>query len=182
MNLSELIKSRRTIHRFKAGVTPAEATLRAALEQAAWAPNHHLTQPWRFYLLGAKSKERICRLNAEQVGERQGERAGQLKLKRWRDMPGWLVLTCRRSSDTRVMREDYAACCCVVQNLMLLLWEEGIGMKWTTGDVIRTPAFYEIIRADPQQEEVVGLFWYGYPARVPTAQCRRPGQIFREIL
>ena len=173
MTLSELIRSRRTIHRFKIDPVPAEATLCAALERALWAPNHHLTQPWRFYLLGAESKERICCLNAKQVEELQGERAGRLKLRRWREAPGWFALTCRRSTDARTMREDYAACCCVVQNLMLLLWDEGIGVKWTTGAVTRSHAFYEIIGAELQAEEVVGLFWYGFPAQIPTASAQR---------
>ena len=145
MEIKDLIRSRRTIHQFKPGVLPDEAVLRAAMEQAMWAPNHYSTQPWRFYLLGERSKERICRLNAGLVKEKQGERAADIKLRRWREVPGWLALTCLKSEDAVTMQENYASCCCVAQNLALLLWDEGIGVKWTTGAVTRTREFHDII-------------------------------------
>ena len=176
-----LIRSRRTIHQFKSEPVPDEATIRAAMEQAIWAPNHHLTQPWRFYLLGAESKERICLLNAQLVNETQGERAAQVKLRRWREVPGWLVLTCRKSDDAVTMRENYASCCCVAQNLMLILWDGGVGVKWTTGAVTRTRTFHDIIGVDCEQEEVVGLFWYGFPAEVPAAERLAPEQVITAL-
>ena len=123
MEIKDLVKSRRTIHQFKPEPVPDDAIIRAAIEQAIWAPNHYLTQPWRFYLLGDKSKNQICLLNAELVHEKQGERAAEIKFKRWRDVPGWLVLTCLKSDNEVTMRENYASCCCVAQNLMLILWE-----------------------------------------------------------
>ena len=172
MELKDLITSRRTIHRFQPGVLPDEAVLRAAMAQSTWAPNHHLTWPWRFYLLGEQAKQRICLLNAQLVREKQGERAAAIKLRRWRDVPGWLALTCLKSDDALTTQENYASCCCVAQNLSLLLWEQGIGVKWSTGAVTRRPGFYRALGADPALEEVVGLFWYGFPAEIPTA--RRP--------
>ena len=170
MDIQDLVRSRRTIHQFKPGLLPDESVLRAALELATWAPNHYLTQPWRFYLLGGQGKERICLLNAELVREKQGERAAQVKLRRWREIPGWLALTCLKSDDAVTMQENYASCCCVAQNLALLLWDKGIGMKWSTGAVTRAREFYRILGADPEQEDLVGLFWYGFPAAVPAAE------------
>ena len=71
MEIKDLVKSRRTIHQFKPEPVPDEVKVRAAMEQAIWAPNHYLTQPWRFYLLGEKSKNQICLLNAELVHEKR---------------------------------------------------------------------------------------------------------------
>ena len=109
MEIKDLVKNRRTIHQFKPEPVPDEVKVRAAMEQAIWAPNHYLTQPWRFYLLGEKSKNQICLLNAELVHEKQGERAAEIKFKRWREVPGWLVLTCLKSDDEVTMRENYAS-------------------------------------------------------------------------
>ena len=181
MQINELIKSRRTIHQFKPDVMPDEAVLRAAMQQSIWAPNHYSTQPWRYYLLGEQSKERICRLNAEMVKEKQGERAAQIKLRRWREVPGWLALTCQKADDPRTMQENYASCCCVAQNLALLLWNEGVGMKWTTGAVTETSEFYHIIGVDPNLEEIVGLFWYGFPAETPAAQRPPLEQVLTQL-
>ena len=182
MEIKELIKSRRTIHLFKADPEPDNETICAAIEQAIWAPNHHLTQPWRFYLLGDNSKNQICLLNAELVHDKQGERAAEIKFKRWREVPGWLVLTCQKSDDEVTMRENYASCCCVAQNLMLILWDAGIGMKWTTGAVTRTRSFYDIIGVNRATEEVVGLFWYGFPVEIPERSASRWSRCLRNFL
>ena len=172
LSAAELIRDRRTIHDFRPEPPPPELILRG-LELARWAPNHRLTEPWRFYLLGPETAEAIARLNAEQVSRDQGAAAGQAKLDRWRAIPGWLVVTCERSDDPLRAQEDYAACCCAMQNFSLYLWSQGIGVKWTTGAVIREPAFYDLIWVDPALETVVGLFWYGYPADVPQT-VRKP--------
>ena len=181
MDIKDLIKSRRTIHQFKPEPKPDDAVIHSAIEHAVWAPNHYMTQPWRFYLLGDKSKNQICLLNAELVNEKQGERAAEIKFNRWQAIPGWLVLTCRTSDDEITMGEDYASCCCVAQNLMLVLWNAGIGMKWTTGAVIRTPAFYDIIKVNSKTEEVVGLFWYGFPAEIPAAERKPLDQVLTQL-
>ena len=168
-DIKQTIRARRTIHDFLPDSAPPEEIVLSAIEHAIWAPNHHLSQPWRFYMIGPGTAERICELNASRVREAVNERAADIKLQRWRAVPGWLLLTCVRHADARRAEEDYAACCCAAQNLMLCLWEEGIGMKWTTGDVTRDPEFFEILGIDPQIERVVGLFWYGRAADVPGA-------------
>ena len=173
-DIAGVISDRRTIHNFRQDRVPPAAEIHRALELAICAPNHHATAPWRFYLLGNTTKERVCRLNAEMIGAVRGEEAARIKLERWREIPGWLLLTCVKSgNDIRTM-EDYAACCCASQNLMLYLWSVGIGVKWTTGGVTRDPRFYEILGIDPEQESVVGLFWYGYPDEIPPGNRKKP--------
>lgn len=170
--VAEVLRSRRTIHDFLPEPVP-ESLILKAIEIARWAPNHHRTEPWRFYLLGPAARERIAALNAGLVREAKGEKAAEVKLRRWQAMPGWLVLTCPRNEDRLREREDYAACCCAAQNMMLYLWAEGVGMKWTTGRVTRLDEFQDIVGMPRGDEFVVGLFWYGWPASV-TEQHRRP--------
>lgn len=66
----------------------------------------------------------------------------QSTFERWHAMNGWLAVTCVKSADPVREREDYAACCCAIQNLYLLLWQRGIGLKWNTGRLVREPRFY----------------------------------------
>lgn len=176
----ELLTSRRTIHEFTTAQPPWE-TIEAALDTARFAPNHFFTQPWRFYRLGRETRQAIVELNAELVAAKRGEAAAQSKRQRWGAIPGWLVITCQRSEKPRQRQEDYAACCCAVQNLMLALWSEGIGSKWTTGDVIRDPRFLPLLGADPEREEVVALLWYGYPAQVPEARRRPLNEVLHHL-
>jgi len=174
------IRNRRSINFFKPERPPAD-TINKALNLARWAPNHHLTEPWRFYLLGRQTATAIAELNARLVSEQNGDQAGRDKRERWLGMPGWLVVTQIKSDDVLQAREDYAACCCAIQNIMLYLWAEGIGTKWTTGPVTRSREFYDLIWVNPADEEVVGLLWYGYPDDIPATPRRPLAEILVEL-
>jgi len=177
---AHLIESRRTIHDFKPE-TPPRQLLQRAIDLARWAPNHHLTEPWHFYILGRETATAIARLNADLVRRDRGEESGRIKLQRWQQIPGWLAVTCDVSEDPIRAREDYAACCCALQNFSLYLWSAGIGVKWTTGPVTRLPEFYELIWVNPQAETVVGLVWYGYAAELPATTRKPLEQIVVEL-
>ncbi|TAJ95247.1 MAG: nitroreductase [Gammaproteobacteria bacterium] len=171
--IAEIIRGRRTIHDFLPDRMPPRELILEALELAAWAPNHRLTEPWRYYLLGPEMKEKVCRLNADLIRAARGDQAAEMKLQRWLAIPGWLVQTCAVSASPIRADEDFAACCCAAQNLMLYLWSRGIGCKWTTGELSRHAGLYELLQIDRQQEKITGIFWYGYPQAVPTT-LRRP--------
>src|SRR5690606_15464269 len=51
---AEAIRSRRSVDLFEPD-PPGTARLLEAIELARWAPNHRLTQPWRFYVLGRQT-------------------------------------------------------------------------------------------------------------------------------
>jgi len=178
--VGQTIRNRRTINFFKPEPPPREAVLEA-IDAARWAPNHHLSEPWRFYLLSEPVKRQVVELNARMVAEAQGEAAGRAKRERWSQIPGWMVLTCARSNDALRQREDYAACCCAAHNFALYLWPRGIGVKWTTGPVTRSESFYDLIWVDPVVEEVVGLFWYGYPEEIPVGVRKPVSEIVVEL-
>lgn len=175
-----LLRGRRTVHDFLPDPVP-QAVLERALEAARWAPNHHRTEPWRFYLLGARAQALLAERNAELTRAKSGERAAEVKLARWRAVPHWLLLTVVIDADEGRAREDYAACCCAAQNLMLALWAEGIGSKWTTGGVTRDADTLRALGIDPAVERVVGLFWYGVPANVQEQQRRPLEQCVRAL-
>ncbi len=170
--LGRLIGDRRTINDFKTQ-TPDRQIIIDAIELARWVPNHHLTQPWHFYFPDEAMINKIVELNAKLVAQKKGQDAAQKKRQRWSNMPGWLVVSCDLSSDELQQQEDYAACCCSIYALSLILWQQRIGMKWTTGHVIRDEDFYDICWLDKHSQIVVGLLWYGYPDKVPKPQPRR---------
>jgi nitroreductase len=167
---AETLKGRRTINLFLPTAVP-EALVEEAIEAATWAPNHHVTEPWTFYLLGRETIAACVDLVREIVTAKKDAATGEFKANSWAEKPGWLVVTCRQAGDNVQRREDYAACCAAVQNLMLYLWKAGVGSKWTTGDITGDPRFFDIVGID-NDEYVVGLIWYGYPKVTPD-QARR---------
>jgi len=163
----EVLQGRRTTELFLQTPVP-ETLLKEAIEVATWAPNHHVTEPWRFYLLGKETVRASLDLVRAIVSAKKGAKAGEFKAKSWSEKPGWLVVSCRKSDNELTQQEDYAACCAAVQNLMLYFWKAGVGCKWTTGEITRDARFFEIVGMTPDAEFVVGLIWYGYPKLTPT--------------
>jgi nitroreductase len=160
--IAELIRSRRTINFFEAEPV-ARQVLLDAVEVARWAPNHRLTEPWRFYLLGATTTAAVTDCWAHYDEELKGETAGAARRRRLEGIPGHFVLTSARHDDALIDLENYAACCAAAQNLMLYLWQRGVGTKWTTGAITREPRLYELLGIDAESERIVGYFWYGLP-------------------
>lgn len=170
--IADLIISRRTIHDFMSDPVDIKK-IKQAIDAARWAPNHYLTEPWHIYLLGEETKSAVVELNTEITREKSGDEAAVIKKKRWSAIPGWMVITCDKSQDSLRQQEDYAACCCMIQNMLLYLWNENIGVKWSTGAITRNNRFYDLLWIDPAIEVVVGIFWYGYAAEIPV-MTRKP--------
>jgi nitroreductase len=164
--LGSLMRARRSINLFADEAVPV-AALEEAIEVARWAPNHRLTEPWKFYVIGPAMKEAIARCAADFEAESKGERAGEARYKRLSEVPAFFIVTSRIGTDELTDREDYAATCCAVQNLCLYLWQLGIGTKWTTGAITRESRFYDLLGIDATRETVVGFFWYGRAKVVP---------------
>lgn len=178
--VATLIRGRRTITRFRNDELPDPALVREAIEVARWAPNHHLSEPWRFYLIGEKTKADIIDLNTRLLTATRGVEVARAKRDRWRAIPGWLAVGCVPGEDPVTAREDYAACACAVQNFMLYLRSAGVGSKWSSGAVTREPAFLERLGAE-KGEYCIGLIWYGYPENTPRSRRQPLGHCLRSL-
>lgn len=179
-DFASVLRERRSIDLFVPDAVGIDR-LMAAFELARWAPNHRLTEPWRFYVIGPTTLRAVIDLAVELEVAKKGERAGPVRRARLEAVPGTFVLTSLRSEDALTDRENYAACCCAAQNLMLYLWRQGIGVKWTTGAITRQQRFYELLGIDAGKESVVGFFWYGMPKVVPTQKRRPVEEIVTEL-
>lgn len=155
-----LVKSRRTVHKFDATEVD-DGVLRRALECAIAAPNRRGTEPWRFIKLGKETVGKVVKL-------REQMQKGEGSFESWTKVPHWIVVTYKRAPpdsgpDGKMQqREDFKSTCCAVQNLLLSMWSEGIGTKWTDGPIQRTTEFAEICGIDLEKEKVAGVIWYGF--------------------
>lgn len=181
MNITDIIKSRRTIHNFETDKKPDISIIKDAIESARWAPNHHLTEPWHFYLPGKETVVDICELNREMLTVTKGIEAAEKKVKRWLSIPGWIIVTCKKSDDELRFHEDYAACSCMIQNLMLILWQQGIGSKWSTGPITRDERFYDVVWVNKDLEKIIGIIWYGYPMDIPQTTRKSLDQFLTKL-
>ena len=81
------LRARRSINLFRPG-EPPKALLLDAIEVARWAPNHRLTEPWHFYLLGPQSRAAVTELAVALDTVARGERAGAARRERMRASHG----------------------------------------------------------------------------------------------
>ncbi len=177
---AERIRGRRTIKLFLQ--TPVDRQIILdGIEVARWAPNHHLTAPWHFYLLGEKAMKANVELIRQITAENNEREKAEFKAKAAENIPGWLVLTCKKSEDEVLQREDYASCCCAMQNLMLYLSEAGVGSKWATSAIVEDQRFFELLGIDRQQELIVGVLRYGYSKITPTQSRKEVRDIVTEL-
>lgn len=177
---AERLRSRRTVKLFLKQPVSRKLVMEA-IEAARWAPNHHVTEPWHFYLLGEEAVRASVELIRAITAEKKGDEVADFKAQSAAAVPGWLVVTCRRSDDNELMQqEDYASCCCAVQNFMLYLSAAGAASKWSTGAITRDQRFYDLLGIDRGEEFVVGLIWYGYPKVIPTQSRKDVAEIVTE--
>lgn len=179
MEIYEAIVKRRSIKKFTA--TPVEAAaLDHALSAGLWAQNHHMTQPWRFMVLGPQTHRALAVANGDVALEmapvddlnvRAKMRAGAEA--KFLSKPIIVVVSCVLKGSELDRREDFAATCCAIQNIQLAAWEQGLGMQWSSNSMTRHPRSYAVLGIFPTDEEIVAFLYFGYPAEVPPAQPRK---------
>ncbi|HVN62665.1 MAG TPA: nitroreductase family protein [Gaiellaceae bacterium] len=162
MDIDDAIRGRRTHKSFEPEPVPP-ALLDELLELARWAPNHHLTEPWRFRVLGPRSLERL----KEAAGPSEApklDRAPTL-------VAASVVLTGAQQQD----EEDLCAAACAIYAVLLGAHARGLAGYWRTPGVLRVPAGRAAIGI-PGGERVLGLVHLGAPRTAPATPGRRPVQ------
>lgn len=153
MELEEAIRTRRTHKVF--GPEPVDhETLTELFELARWAPNHHLTNPWRFRVVGPESRAALRRA-AGPEGAKKIDRA-----------PTLVVVSVVGDDE-----EDLLAAGCAAYIVLLAAHGRGLVGYWRTPGVLRTPEGRDAVGI-PAGERFVGLLYLG-AARQDKAPPRR---------
>jgi len=176
MNVRETILTRTTVHEYAPEPIP-DGCVERAVETALTAPNHRMTEPWRFVRPTREAREALVaisqRLKSEKLNGPLPEKVAAAVREKMMNPAELLVIVRVRDPDNEVAREDYAAVACAVQNAALSLWSEGVGSKWSTGAVTRDAQTYQRLSVDPEREEIVGFFWIGMPSSSPRKPRRK---------
>ena len=154
------IRTRRTHKVFAPEPVPREL-LDELFELARWAPNHHLTNPWRFRILGPESLERL----KQAAGP---EAAGKLDR-----APTLVAVTALRSEDPIQDEEDLLATACATYVMLLAAHARGLAGYWRTPGVLRSQAGLAAL-GSPPDERFVGLVHLGSPRQDKEPPERTP--------
>jgi nitroreductase len=160
VDVESAIRGRRTHKAF--GAEPvARQTLDELLELARWAPNHNLTNPWRFRVLGPESLRRL----KEAAGPE-----GAAKLDR---APTLVAASVVQTGDPLQDEEDLCATAVAVYVVLLAAHARGLVGYWRTPGVLRTPEGRTAIGL-PNDERFVGLIHLGPARQEREAPDRQP--------
>jgi nitroreductase len=183
MDVLEAIRARRSIGRVGGDVD--ETAVRALIEAAVWAPNHRMTEPWRFTVVRGRAREALGRCWGERSAryvELQDE-----TLRRYQEKeaakplraPVLIVVSVRTDPEPVTAEEDFAATAAAVQNLLLAAVARGIGAIWRTGAMAHDPAVKAFLGLEPS-DRIVGIVYLGTPAMdPPRAQPRQVDEVIR---
>jgi nitroreductase len=175
----DAIQRRTSVRRFRPDPVSRD-TIARLLDCAVRAPNHKLTEPWRFAVLTGPARARFAELRARHRLKRYADpgseeaRAGAEKIRReTEETPAFVVVMCALNPDEITREEDYAAAMMATANLMIAAESLGLGTYLKTGGIMRDSGLAGLVGLEPEFR-VVGVVSLGYPAAEEPPRRRRP--------
>ncbi|MEA2523288.1 MAG: hypothetical protein QOF73_515 [Thermomicrobiales bacterium] len=179
MDVLEAIETRRSIGKVLPDLPP-RAAIEEVLEAASWAPNHHVTEPWRFVVIAGEAREAFGEVMARSKVAgmdpavkdipAEYERAKNKALR----APVVIAVAVEIQSGSKAVEiEEVAAGAAAVQNLLLAAHSLGLAAIWRTGDAAYDPDVKAFLGFKPS-DHVLGFVYLGYPAIVPLRAKHTP--------
>ena len=168
MDVPDAIRTRRTHKSFGREPVPREV-IEKLFDLARFAPNHRLTQPWRFRVLGP---EALARLK---------DAAGPVEAPKLDRAPTLVVASVRLTGAQEQDEEDVCATAAAIYGVLLAAHSRGLASYWRTPAVLRSAAGRAAVGV-PDGERVLGLIHLGLPVTEPGGKDREPVSTYLDFL
>lgn len=171
------IMRRRSIGKMTSEV-PDRRLIERMLEAGTWAPNHHLTEPWRFFVLQGEARARLGEVMGKVAASRERSAdAGQVAAERAASKPlraPWLIAIAVEPADDPSVPEieEIAAGCAAAQNMLLAADALGLAAIWRSGWTTFEPEIKAFFGLSPRAR-MLGFIYAGLPAMDPPVRSRR---------
>lgn len=177
MTIPALIEQRRSIKKFTARAVTRDE-IETLIDAAILAPNHRLTKPWRFYVLGPDARYAYGLALGDRKARKLPDAEAARKLRETiaaehRALPCMIAVAVVRNDNPEIQEEDYAATMMAVQNLALTAVSLGLGTHIKTGGVMSDAASREAAGVG-DAERIVAVVNVGEPAELPPPRKREP--------
>ena len=165
---STLILDRRSISPEKySGRRVHREIVEQVLQHGTWAPNHGMTQPWRFRVFLDEGAKSLMTQLSEAYRAHAGEKAMDSKVDKIRARGercnAIVALGLDHDAEGRFpLWEDQAALAAAVQNMYLMCTAHGIGGFWSTPGFLAHPLAQQGL-GHAEGVLSMGLFYMGYP-------------------
>jgi nitroreductase len=181
VEVTQAIKTRRSVGRLREDPVSREL-IKMILESAVHAPNHKITEPWRFHVFTGKGRGELARARAELariLAEAEGEEeefiSGRMSRERKKAFraPVVIAVISKVGRDEVETLENYAACAAAVQNMQLTAHALGLATIWRTGPVAYHQHMRDFFGLEPG-DKIVAYLYLGYPDAPETHRRREP--------
>ena len=181
MPIPEIIEQRRSIKKFTDRTVTREE-IETLLDAAILAPNHRLTRPWRFYVLGPESRYAyglaLGERKARKLSDPQAARALRETIAaEQRQLPCMIAVAIVHDDNPEIREEDYAAAMMAIENLALTAVALGLGTHIKTGGVMGDVGARAAAGVE-EGERIVAIVNVGEPAELPQPRKREPTTSF----
>lgn len=149
------------------------------MDAAIRAPNHRLTEPWRFFVMEQDCPERgkAAELAAEFQLERTGDqRRADAARKKILELPVVIYVYTVPGPDEETTKENYASVCIAAHNISLVGAAEGLAVTWETGGATRHPGMGKMLGAGDSWQ-MTAMLLVGHPGEHPVSR-RTPASDF----
>lgn len=183
INVIDAIRTRRTFGKISGELS--RETIRELVELAILAPNHRMTEPWRFTVVTGTARERLGRFWAERAAANiepaaraafiEGESKKPLRA------PTLIIVSTRTDSNPEIAEEDFAATAAAIQNLLIAAQSKGIYTGWKTGKMVHDPEVKRFLGLDPA-DRIVGTIYMGTePLDEPKQRPRKLDEVINWV-
>ncbi|MDQ5813171.1 MAG: nitroreductase [Actinomycetota bacterium] len=181
LEVNRAIETRQSIGRVRQDPVPREL-VEKILESAVHAPNHKLTEPWRFHVfIGkgrgefARARAELARLQARAEGEEEEFAAGRISRERKKAFraPVVIAVISKGGRDEVETLENYAACAAAVQNMQLTAHSLGLATIWRTGTFAYHPYMRDFFELE-ENDKIAAYLYLGYPDMSERPRRREP--------
>jgi nitroreductase len=168
----EAIRTRRSVRRFRPDQCPSKEVINALLEAAVWAPNHHMTEPWRFVVIANDERMRLAEVMTGAYVAAAGATAPSpegVEKEKNRPLTAPVivaVISSPKQADNIVPQEEMVSAGAAMQNLLLAAHSMGLGANVRTGAHAYSGAVRRYLEMS-QGESLVGFVYLGYPQEPP---------------
>ncbi|MGZ0050431.1 nitroreductase family protein [Brevibacillus gelatini] len=169
MSIAKVIRERRSIKKgYKPDAVPEELVLEL-LNDAVYAPNHGLREPWRFVFVPSEKKEAFV----EKLITVYPPETHEARREMYNQPAAYLIVIMKEDPRQKQWEEDFSAVCALIQNFQLLAWERNLGVVWKTNAHNWDPKAHQILGVAPG-EKIVGFLHLGFfdEKDVPEARPR----------
>ena len=181
MEVNRAIETRESIGRVRQDPVPREL-VEKILKSAVHAPNHKMTEPWRFHVfIGkgrgefARARAELARLQATAEGEEEEFTAGRISRERKKAFraPVIIAVISKGGRDEVETLENYAACAAAVQNMQLTAHSLGLATIWRTGTFAYHPYMRDFFELE-ENDKIVAYLYLGYSDMAERPRRREP--------